>query len=340
MRLIKNTGKLLIRALLALAVALLTLWGVMALYYSDLPGASLRTAAAAVFGCGALAAFALAPGPKTLLRFAAVFLGVFVWWSFIAPSHDREWHPLVARLPNAVWDGDRVTIRNIRDFDYRSEHDFTVRYRDRTYDLSQLQAVDLALTYWGGNRSIAHSMLSFGFSGDKWLTLSIETRSEIGEEYSAIAGFFKQYELIYVLAEERDVLGLRAIHRGDELYLYPLTMPPENGRVLLRALLDEVNHIHTQPAFYNALSANCTTALLAVIGHLPNSDVDCDYRLLLNGYLDQRVYDRGRLPADSTVGLPYDEMRAAHRATDIVREIGADPQFSRLLREQLPPRVR
>ena len=140
--------------------------------------------------------------------FALLFLAVLVWFFSLKPSNDRDWMPDVAKVAWVQVDGDRLTVHNIRNFEYRSETDFTPRWEDRTYDLSRLRSFDFMLVYWG-SPSIAHAMVSFGFDDGQYLAVSIETRKEKPKSYSTVQGFFRQYELIFIFADERDVIGLR-----------------------------------------------------------------------------------------------------------------------------------
>jgi len=176
------------------------------------------------------------------------------------PSNDRDWQPDVSRRPSATFAGDRVTIHNVRDFDYRSETDFTERWENRTYDLNRIRGADLLLSYWGPTL-IAHTIMNFEFEDGQHLPISIETRKEKGETYSALRGFFRQYELYYVVADERDVVRLRTNYRGEQVFLYRLRGTPERARAALQSYLDEVNRLAGQPQWYNALIHNCTTTI-------------------------------------------------------------------------------
>ncbi len=212
---------------LGLFIILLTVLATLAIYYSNLSNHTLRLTAAAAFGLGTLAAFIIFPRRlRTVLFFLAAVTIVATWWSLIPASNDRDWNPEVARTPYATINGDLVTIHGVRNFDYRTEMDFTPRWEDRTYDLRKLDSVDLVAVYWAG-KAIAHIMLSFGFGGKDYVTVSIETRKERGESYSTIAGFFRQYELVYVVADERDVIRVRTTFRQpqEDVYVYRVRTP-------------------------------------------------------------------------------------------------------------------
>ncbi|HTL54519.1 MAG TPA: DUF4105 domain-containing protein, partial [Candidatus Limnocylindrales bacterium] len=212
--------KLAWRVLVCILMAGLAIWCMMAIYYSNLPAGWLRGLGAIGFGIGTVVLF-VRMRPWWLARL--VFFGgaacVIIWFLLTPPSNNRDWQPDVAILPYTEIDNDQVTIHNIRNCEYRSETDYTVRHYDKTFDLSKLQSVDLYVVYWG-SPMIAHTMLSFGFAGGDYVCFSIETRKEKGEAYSAIKGFFRQFELTYVIGDERDLVRLRTNFRGEQVYLY------------------------------------------------------------------------------------------------------------------------
>ncbi len=250
----------------ALLMAGATGWGALALYIDGPGSVTLRTMLAVVFALVGLIAVGAFMVPRTRPLAAGLFTIAFVillaWWSNIAPSNDRDWQPEVAVLPYARIDGDLVTVHNIRNFEYRTETDFTPGYYDKTFDLRELDALDLIAVYWMGEE-IAHIFMSFVF-GDDHLAVSIETRKERSEGYSAIRGFFKQYELIYIVGDERDLLRLRTNYRKDpteDVYLFRIRTPKESVRRLFLEYVRTINELRTKPAFYNTLTTNCTTTI-------------------------------------------------------------------------------
>jgi Domain of unknown function (DUF4105) len=320
-------------ACIALAVAGATIWAALALYYSDLPGESLRLGLAAAFALGTLGAFLfLRNRRRTLLGFAAVFAVVLFWWTSIEPSNERDWQPDVAVLPYATQDGDLVTLHNIRNFDYRTDQDFTPRYDERTFDLRRLDEVDLIAVYWAGD-AIAHIMVSFGFAGDH-VAFSIETRKEKGEPYSSIAGFFKKYELIYVVGDERDLIRVRTSFRRpqEQVYLYRTRMNPANGRRLFLEYVGKINELKDQPEFYNTATTNCTTDVWSLARALSATRIPLDWRVLLSGYFPAYAYDLGSL--DTRV--PFAELKAQSLINDKAHAAGDDPGFAGRIREGLP----
>ena len=311
----------------------MTAWAGLAIYYSDIPSPRLRTALAVLFGVGTLVAFALLPRRRrTLAGFLVAFVGVVIWWLRIDPSNARDWQPEVAVLAHATIDGERVTLHDIRNFEYRSETDFTPRYYDRTFDLRELDSGDLVASYWMGD-AIAHVFVSFGFAGRDYVAISVETRKERGEAYSTLAGFFKQYELIYVVGDERDLIGVRTNYRRPEedVYVYRTQVPRENVRRLFLDYLREINSLYERPQFYNTLTTNCTTGVLLHTRVNPGSP-PYSWKVLLSGYAPQYAYELGRLDTS----LPFAELRQRSRVNELAHGADRDPDFSRRIRAGLP----
>ncbi len=240
--------------LLTLLIVVSAAWGMLAIYYSHPASAALRNGLAGLFGLFSLAVLAGLVLRRWRWRalgaYVIVFAGLLAWWSSIAPSNDRDWKPEVARLPSATIDGDQVTVRNIRNFDYRTEADYTAAYYDKTFDLRKLDSVDLIASYWVGP-AIAHIFLSFGFGDERSSRHLDRARDELGEAYSTIKGLFQQYELFYVVADERDVIRLRTNVRRDppeDVYVYQVSGPIENGRRLFLEYINKVNALGARPS--------------------------------------------------------------------------------------------
>jgi len=319
--------------LTTLAITLMTVWASLAIYYSNLTDAWLRAALAILFSVLTLCAFAfLRNRRRTLVGFLVVFCAVAAWWAMIPPSNDRDWRPEVAVLPYATVAGDMVTIHNIRNLDYRTETDFQPRYYDKTLDLSKLDSLDLIAVYWMGD-AIAHVMMSFGFGGKDFVAFSIETRTEKGEGYSTIKGFFKQFEITYIAGDERDLIRVRTDFRNprEDVYIFRTRARPERVRLLFMEYVKEINRLKAKPEFYNTLTTNCT---VNVVRHVRAFGVNLRYswKVLLSGYLPRYVYDLGGL--DSR--LPFDELKRRGYVNPRANAIGNDPDFSRKIREGLP----
>ena len=320
--------------LLGLSVVLSALWAIAALLLSPLSASPVAAVAAAVHGLiGVLALFGLLRNKRpraAMLVYGLSFLIVLVAFSRLQPSNERHWQTDVARLPSAHIDGDRVRVSNIRNFSYRSEFDYSPAYYDREFDLSKLDGVDLVSVYWMGP-SIAHVFLSFSFSDGQHLAVSIETRKEEGESYSTLKGFFRQYELYYVVADERDLIGLRTNYREnppEDVYIYRLKGDPDNARRTFLAYMHELNALVERPVFYNTLTTNCTTTIWINSkvnpGHMP-----FHWSLIATGYLPEHLYELGRIDDQ---GLSFAELREQAHVNARARSAGITPAFSTLIR--------
>jgi hypothetical protein len=320
----------------ALVVLAITGWGALALALVGPGGDKGRLVLAAAYGAAGLAAVVallFRRGMRFALPvFAVALVAIGLWWSSIKPSNDRDWQPEVAKLAYATINGDLVTVHNIRNFDYRTETDFTPAYYDRTYDLKKLDSGDLIAVYWIGP-AIAHLFLSFGFEGDH-LAISIEARKEQGEGYSSAKGFFRQYELYYVVADERDVVRLRTNYRKDppeEVYVYPLRVPRENIRRVFLEYVHKLNDLREHPEFYNTLTTNCTTAILMNTRVNPES-LHYSWKVLLSGYTPAYVYESGRMDRS----LPFEELHRRSLVNAAGQAADQAPDFSRRIRAGLP----
>jgi hypothetical protein len=312
-------------------LAVAVLWSVMAVYYSNLPAAWMRTALCCIYALVLMVVlFRARPWWLKRLLFLSGFVVVLVWFLLIPPANDRDWQPDVAVLPYAEVNGDQVTIHNIRNCDYRTETDYTVRLYDKTLDLGKLQSADFYVVYWG-SPTIAHTMLSFGFGGNDYICFSIETRKEKGETYSALKGFFRQFELTYVVADERDLVRLRTNYRGEQVYLYRLKTDPTVAKMVFLDYLKEVNRLKARPEWYNALTSNCTTNIR---GHTRayTKNKGFDWRIIVNGHIDEMAYERGAL--DQT--LPFAQLKSRSLVNERGKAADQSPDFPTRIREGLP----
>jgi hypothetical protein len=315
-----------------------TVWGVLAVYYGDSRTGLAQVYVAAAFG---LFGFAVLMGvlwfrwrTQWVLGHLILFIGILVWWLGIAPSNDRAWQPDTIQLPYATFNGDTLTVHNVRNFNYRSEFDYQPAYYDKSYDVTKLDGVDLFIFYWMGP-AIAHTIISFNFGEQDFLAVSIETRKELNEEYSTIKGFFRQYELIYIVADERDVIRLRSNYRKNPPeagYLYRLKGSRENGQRLFLDYLKKINELHEKPQFYNTLLDNCTTAIWVRswvnTEHLPFS-----WKILLSGYLPQYLYESKLLEQQ----LPLSELRRQAYINTLAQAADQAPDFSKRIRPTNTP---
>ncbi len=313
-----------------LLLLFVALWCALALYYSNLPGV-LRPWAAGLFVAASLATwFLLKPRKRGLAVFAGITVAVVVYWVLIPPSNDRPWRRDIAVLPWAEVDGSRVTVHNVRKCEYRTETDFDLRHYDRTFDLDQLRGVDFFMSFWGPI-PFCHTMLSFAFDGGEVLCVSIETRPEENEGYSVLASAFKQFELVYVAADERDVVRLRTNIRDESVYLYRINTTPEAMRRLFLRYCFRMNQLRLNPEWYFLFTRNCTTDIPRRDGRergpFPES-----WRVLINGFVDEFLYRQGSL--DQSMRLP--DLRKLGHVNTRGQVADQDPDFSRRIREGIP----
>ena len=321
------------RTLLVLAILGLAAWAALALYLGPPQSVFWALAIAAVGLVAAVSAVLprLRWWPLALL--AAAFVAFLIRWHGVQPSNDRDWQRDVAVLPFATFDGDLVTIHNIRNFDYRSETDYTPRYYDKTFDMRKLDSVDLIAVYWMGD-AIAHIMASFGFAGQDFVAVSIETRKERGETYDTLKGFFRQYELTYIVGDERDLIRLRTNYRKDppeDAYLFRTNAPPENVRRLFLSYVQQINSLKDRPEFYNTLTTNCTTNVLMHTKVNPGTR-RYSWKILLSGYAPLYTYEIGRLDTS----LPFEELKRRSHINAAAQAADKAADFSQRIRAALP----
>jgi hypothetical protein len=309
----------------------LTAWAAAALYFDLLPGTSLRTLGASSYGLAMVGALLTFRGRgKAIAICLAGFALVLAWWLTLKPSNDRAWQPDVAQTAWAEIDGDHVTIHNVRNCDYRTEGDYTPHWETRTVRLSQITGIDLAIDYWG-SPWIAHPIASFQFADAPPLCFSIETRRKVGQAYSTIGGLYRQFELIYIVADERDVIRVRTNYRKEDIYLYRTTISPAQARERFLEYIHSLNALRNKPRWYNAITTNCTTSIRTQ--HPANERVPWDWRILLNGKGDELLYERHVIV---TNGLPFAELKTRSLIDTRARAANDSPDFSKLIREGLP----
>lgn len=314
----------------AFLVWLLTSWAAAALYF-DVRVPELRVPAAIGFLLGVSVARSLVTSRWLKVGFTAGwFLVVLSWWLSLAPSNHRDWQPDVALLAYADIDETRVTLHNIRNCQYRTETDFDVRHYDQSFNLDDLRTADLFLVYWG-SPNIAHTMVSFGFTGDRYVCFSIETRKEQGESYSAVRGLFRQFELVYVVGDERDLVRLRTNYRkGEEVYLFRLNGTAEQARQLFSEYLHRLNSLHENPEWYSAVTQNCTTSIRAQ--RAASDRAPWDWRMLANGHGDELLYERGLI----NTRLPLPELKRRCHINQRAKAADQAEDFSTRIRQEIP----
>ena len=261
--------------------------------------------------------------------FLFILASIFVTHLLSTPRNDRDWTVDQQILPTVAFNGDSVTIKNVRNFEYTDEFTYTPQYYDKTYSLDELVSVDFIVVPLA-KHAIAHTFLSFGFSSGDYVSISVEVRKEKGEEYSALKGIFDQYELMYVIADERDVLRLRGIYRKNEVYLYPAQVSKEKMRELFVSMLQKAQALETTPEFYNTLTSSCTTNIVSHINAISDTDVPFDIRTILPKNSDALAYELGFI----NTNIPFEELRAQSEVSDKIRLYGDNINFSQMIRSE------
>lgn len=321
---------------MVLAAMLLVVWGGLALWFHMARAPALILGAVwSVLGVASAAALwrgrRWRMGARVLMAGALATALLFGWWASLTPSNERQWADDVARMLEARVEGDRVVLKNVRNFAWRSETDYTARWDTRAFDLSKLASADLVMSYWMGPH-IAHTLVSFGFDDGQRLVFSLEIRKEQGESFSAIGGFFRRFEQVIVAADERDIVRTRTNARGEQVYLYRLNASREQLREVFREYLRRAEALRAEPSFYNTLTSNCTTILFELARHI-DPGLPLDWRLLASGHFAEYAWDHGAL----TPGIPYAELQ--QRGHINARALASDRSgvdYSRAIRAGIP----
>lgn len=320
----------LVLVLLTIIAVLVTVWATAALYF-DSPYPAVRPVLAIAYlvvVAGAL--LLLRHGYAGLVIAFAGFAIVVTWWFTLKPTNTAHWQPDNAQTAYADIDGDHVTIHNFRNCSYRTENDYTCQWETRSYNLSNLRGADIFITWWG-SPWIAHPIVSFDFGDQGHVAMSIETRDVAGQSYSAVRGFFRQYALTYIATDERDVIRLRTNYRKDEeVYIFRTAVKPELARKVFLDYLERANELHNRPEWYNAITNNCTTNIAVSADQARHVRMRLDYRILLNGKMDEMMYQHGTLV---TGGLPLPELKAQAHINPVAKAAGDSPDFSTIIRQ-------
>jgi hypothetical protein len=267
----------------------------------------------------------------TLIVLAAAALAWVALIVLVRPSNTRDWSPDQARLATASFDSHIVHLHNVRNAVYRSSQDYDVHWEERDIDLDALTSVWFVVEPFADWRGPAHTFLSFGFADGDYLAISVEIRKERGESFSPLRGLLRQYELIYVIGDERDLIGLRANHRHDLVYLYPIRTTPERMRALLVSMLDRANALAADPEFYNTLSDNCTSNIVDHVDHIVPGRIPLSFATVLPAFSDDLAYDLGLIDTE----LPRESYREAFRINEAARRFADSEEFSRGIRSGL-----
>jgi len=321
------------RVLITLIVGLTAAWGGFALWY-QLPGDHALNALGAALWVALSFTVLVAVWSKRMAQglwaFTAAFAILLVWWHLLRPSNDHIWADDVAQMTSGIVADQHVTLHNVRNFDWRSDSDYTQRWETRHYELDKLRSVDMIMSYWSGP-TIAHMLVSFGFENADYVVFSVEIRPRKGERFSEIGGFFKEFGLSIIAADERDVIRVRTNVRGEDDYLYRIQMPVSAMRSLFLAYIDQANGLVHVPRFYNTVTANCTTLVYhmmkRIVSYLP-----LNYSLLLTGYLPEYVYRIGGLDSHYS----FAELRERGRITERAKAADRSESLSTDIRRGIP----
>lgn len=325
---------IIVRVISTLAILGFGIWGAMALFYQALGPEAIKILIAAlwaVLSLFVLYAYLRWHSRLAVLVYPFMIAALLFWWNAIPASNNRDWADEVAHIVEGVVNGPEVTLANVRNFDWRTSTDYTARWENRTYNLDKLASVDLLLSYWS-SPAIAHTLVSFGFEDGQFVTFSVEIRKERTESFSEIGGFFKQFEMSVIAADERDIVRVRTNVRKEDVYLYRLNIPKPAMRSLFLSYVDTANSLNETPQYYNTITANCTTIVFAMINHIVSGALPLDYRLILSGYLPSYIIGVNGF----TPGFTLEQLQSGGAISARAQAADNAPDFSIRIREGVP----
>ncbi|OED49751.1 hypothetical protein AB838_05410 [Rhodobacteraceae bacterium (ex Bugula neritina AB1)] len=317
----------------ALAVLLATIWAVLALWYR-LPfeplGRGVLAGGFALLGIAVIAGLFRRGALRALTTITLALAAVILWWSTLTPPATGNWAPDVTRQVTGKVEGDILTLAGVRNFNWETPEEFAENWETRSYDLTKLATTDLFMSYWAGPQ-MAHMIVSFGFEDGEHIAWSVEVRRQADGGFSPIADLFKSNTLVLIAADERDLVGTRTNARGEDVQLFRTNVRPDTSRDLLLKYVDTANSLAARPQWYNSLTTNCTTVVMALIRSFAE-DVPLDWRLLANGYLPDYAWEQGVLDQSQSIG----DLRALGSITAIAQAHGIGPDYSAMIRDGVP----
>ncbi|ATO18758.1 hypothetical protein BS636_03290 [Acinetobacter sp. LoGeW2-3] len=329
----------LLNAVFTLFVIASSFWLCLAIWVQQplgLIGSSVLIGLWIVLACAVLGIYfsrhLISRGIDTILYILAFLFSLF-WYFSLDARQDREWNPEVARILSYEQQGDQVTLHNVRNFVWQPNGKYIERWESRSFDLNQITGVNVITSYWMGPH-IAHTLVSFDFADQKPLTFSIEIRKEKNEDFSAIGGFFRKFELSLVAADEHDIIYTRSNTRGEQVYFFPVNMPQDQAKALFKEYLNKVDDLAQQPKWYNTLTSNCTTLVFDMVQAVSQKPLPTDYRLIASGYLPNYMYDLQALNQDWDLTTWYAKAHVNPRVKEFAQV--SSEQYSILLRQGLP----
>lgn len=315
---------------LRFVIACIALWCGLALYYLDIPVATRNWIVSVFILFSIILLFFVRPRRRGIFIFLVLAAGIVAYWLSIPPSNDRPWRADVSVLSRAEVKGNKITIYNVRNSDYKTATNFTLLHDDRTYDLDKLRSIDFIMSFWA-QIPFCHTMVSFGFDDGQYVCFSIETRPEEREGYSPLAGAFKNFELIYVVGDERDLIRLRTNFRDETVYLFHIVTTPDAKRRMFLRYCERVNDLYAKPEWYCTFTRNCTTDIPRrdgrVYSRFPES-----WKIVINGFVDRFLYEQGSLDQR----MPLNELRTVGHINTRAQNADNDPDFSKKIRKGIP----
>ncbi len=321
------------RVLLCLAIGIAWLWCVLALYFYPLAPRWLGAVFALSFATATIYLARRVKNRRRAVRyFCIAALLVLLVWIVARPTHDRPWSKLQAVMPQAEFNGDHVTIRNFRKTILGPGDEYQVQHDDRTFDLNELESVWFGVQHFQSLKGVAHTFISFGFRTGEYLAISVESRRAEGEDFSPLAGFFKQYGLIYIAGDEREVIGQRSLRGEDPIYLYPIKADRRQMRAMLLSMLRRANQLSAQPEFYHTLTNNCTTNIVNSFNEIaPIYISPYSPRIVFPGYSGQVAYDQGLIDSAE----PFATFQPKAQINTLARAAADAEDFSQQIRAKL-----